>query len=138
VLSSCLIITNLLQIDPFSITDEACLLRTISLATGTRTHHFRAAVRLRDRRCVITKKEAVSADLDDWTGFQAAHIFPLAYQSTWNDGDFGRWITIPPESEGDGMINSVQNGLLLRDDMHSLFDNYSFAINPDVRLLLKL
>lgn len=31
-----------------------------------------------------------------------------------------------------GTINSVQNGLLLRSDIHQLFDFYDFSINPDV------
>jgi HNH endonuclease len=35
--------------------------------------------------------------------------------------------------QGDN-INSVQNGLLLTNTIHSLFDNYSFSINPDVRI----
>lgn len=29
-------------------------------------------------------------------------------------------------------INSVQNGLLLRSDIHQLFDNYIVSVNPDV------
>jgi len=29
-------------------------------------------------------------------------------------------------------INSIQNGLLLRSDVHALFDAYLVAINPDV------
>jgi hypothetical protein len=29
-------------------------------------------------------------------------------------------------------INSIQNGLLLKSDVHGLFDTYLLAINPDV------
>jgi hypothetical protein len=29
-------------------------------------------------------------------------------------------------------INSVRNGLLLRTDVHALFDAYLLAVNPDV------
>ena len=29
-------------------------------------------------------------------------------------------------------MNSVQNGITLRADMHTLFDHYAFSINPDV------
>jgi hypothetical protein len=43
-----------------------------------------------------------------------------------------RWISIPPETEAAGTINSVQNGMLLKSDLHQLFDNYAFSINPDV------
>lgn len=33
---------------------------------------------------------------------------------------------------GESGINSVQNGILLRADVHELFDTYRIAINPDV------
>jgi HNH endonuclease len=72
----------------------------------------------------------VNADLEDWTGFEVAHVFPLAYEGHWAEQGYSRWITIPPESGG--MINSVQNGLLLRSDIHQLFDSYNLSINPDV------
>lgn len=100
------------------------------MATGTRTAAFRNAVRARDGRCVVSKKVAKSAQYGRWRGFEAAHIFPLAYEDHWNQHNFTRWITIPPVTGG--FINSVQNGLLLRNDIHNLFDNYVFSINPDV------
>jgi hypothetical protein len=75
---------------------------------------------------------ALSADHGFWTGFEAAHIFPLAYEQYWNDYAYSRWITVPATSGGS--INSVQNGMLLRDDIHTFFDSYIIAINPDVRM----
>ncbi|KAF1816448.1 hypothetical protein P152DRAFT_464000 [Eremomyces bilateralis CBS 781.70] len=42
---------------------------------------------------------------------------------------YDRGITIPPE-KGEA-INSVQNGLLLRTDIHELFDMFNISINPD-------
>jgi hypothetical protein len=65
-----------------------------------------------------------------WFGFEAAHIFPLAYEGHWMQFNYGRWISLPPERGG--TINSVQNGILLRNDMHNLFDGYAFSINPEV------
>lgn len=65
-----------------------------------------------------------------WTGFEAAHIFPLGYEGHWTENDFGRWITIPSAS-GES-INSIQNGMLLDATIHALFDNYDISINPDV------
>ena len=65
-----------------------------------------------------------------YRGFQAAHVFPLAYESTWIGQDYGRWIT--EVSTKGGSINSVQNGLLLSSEVHQLFDDYSLSINPDV------
>ncbi|TAQ84706.1 hypothetical protein B7494_g6967 [Chlorociboria aeruginascens] len=112
-----------------SINNEQTLLRTISLNTGIRVQAFRDAVRARDKRCVITGKKAAYAEYGEWAGFEAAHIFPLAYEQHWTEFNYNRWISITP-SQGE-TINSVQNGLLLRGDIHQLFDIYYFSINPD-------
>jgi hypothetical protein len=117
-----------------TVSDVRCLVRTISVSGGTRVRSFRDEVRERDRRCAITGKEAVNADLGSWSGFEAAHIFPLAYEEHWTANGFGRYITIDPPAGGS--INSVQNGLLLRADIHAMFDGYQVSINPDVRYFL--
>jgi hypothetical protein len=75
---------------------------------------------------------ALDADHGFWMGFEAAHIFPLAYEQHWNDYAYSRWITVPATSGGS--INSVQNGVLLDNTIHTLFDSYIIAINPDVRM----
>jgi hypothetical protein len=106
--------------------------RTSSRQTGTRVHEFSEAVRQRDRRCVVSGKRAVHAWRGGWFGFEAAHIFPLAYEGHWKQYNYSRWITIPPERASAGTINSIQNGLLLKSDLHKLFDAYAFSINPDV------
>lgn len=67
-------------------------------------------------------------------GFEAAHVFPLAYRGYWDEHNFGRWIT----TGTDDTINSVQNGILLRSDIHTFFNNYLFSINPDVKTMLSL
>jgi hypothetical protein len=107
----------------------------MSRQTGIRTQSFCNAVRSRDGQCVITGKEAPDAANDNWNGLQAAHIFPLGYLDHWKESNFPNLITIPPASEKVGSINSVQNGLLLRNDIHNHFDCYDFSINPDVCLL---
>ncbi|KAF1808661.1 hypothetical protein P152DRAFT_462221 [Eremomyces bilateralis CBS 781.70] len=114
---------------PFSVNNEPWLLRTISHSTGTRTDSFRNAIRSRDRRCVISGQKAVGAYRNNWRGFEAAHVFPLAYEGDWTQHGYDRWITIPPEKGG--TINSVQNGMLLRTDIHQLFDSYDLSIDPD-------
>jgi len=124
----------LIPIGSITVNNEPWLVRTISVASGTRVAVFRDAVRERDRRCVVTGEPALRADHGIWRGFEAAHIFPLAYEGHWNKENYGRWITIPPATESTGTINSVQNGMLLRADIHSLFDNYDISINPDVRM----
>ncbi len=120
-------LANLLA-DPVHISDETPLTRMISQQTGTRTQAFCDAVRLRDQRCVITGTEYF--DDDNWTGFEAAHIFPLAHEQHWKNSNDDHWISIIPDIGGS--INSVQNGILLRSDIHQLFDMYWFSINPDV------
>lgn len=72
----------------------------------------------------------------DSTGFQAAHIFPLAHMHHWSTNDYDRWITIQPKTGGP--INSVQNGMLLLAHMRIRFDSYLLSINPDVSLLLMI
>lgn len=108
--------------------NEPVLVRTISLSGATCHDSFRKAVRARDGKCVVTKQVAADADRDIWWGFHAAHLFPLAYHVHWKDENYSRWIT----TDALDPINSVQNGILLRSDIHQLFDNYAFSINPDV------
>jgi len=105
-------------------------MRTISHTTGTRVQSFCDAVRQRDGRCVISGEVVVGAQFDVWDGFDAAHIFPIAYEGPWKDHGYDRWITI--QHDKGGTINSVQNGMLLRSDIHQLFDSYSLSVNPDV------
>ncbi|RPB04293.1 hypothetical protein L873DRAFT_1833304 [Choiromyces venosus 120613-1] len=109
-----------------TLTNEVPLLRTISLQSGTRTASFRDEVRERDGACVFTGHRS-----GRWKGLQAAHIFPLAYEGYWKDNGYGRWITLPPTNDSDGLINSVQNGILLDSTMHGFFDSYDLTINPD-------
>lgn len=121
---------GLQSIGSFTVSSEPFLTRTISLSTGSRFQSFRDEIRRRDGRCVITGKIALGAYRNHWKGFEAAHIFPLAYQGHWVQHNFARWITIPA-ANGE-TINSKQNGLLLRADIHRLFDNYDISIHPDV------
>ncbi|KAG0638810.1 hypothetical protein HOY80DRAFT_1137223 [Tuber brumale] len=114
-----------------SVTDEVPLTRTASLPSGTRTASFRDAVLQRDQRCVITGMPAVLAHIGRSRGFEATHIFPLAYEREWNDCNYHRLITIPPTNESHGSINSVQNGILLTSNMYQFFASYDLAINPD-------
>ncbi|MCJ1363215.1 hypothetical protein MMC16_002322 [Acarospora aff. strigata] len=114
---------------PIEIINEGPLLRTISSSTGTRNHAFRDAVRARDGECIVTGTRPVNPAGGFWQPVQAAHIFPLAYEHDWLQHGHERWIT-KPASKG-GSINSVQNGILLRADLHQFFDTYLFSINPN-------
>jgi HNH endonuclease len=56
--------------------------------------------------------------------------------SQWHSGQWSQMIEDDqPESDiGDSKIHSIQNGLLLLQTVHSCFDKYMIAINPDVRV----
>ena len=99
----------------------------MTMATGTPTATFCDAVRARDGGCVITGLVAAMAVYGSWLGFDATHIFPLGHEGHWIENNYDPGIT-------GGSINSVQNGLLLRSDIHAHFISYNFSINPDVRL----
>lgn len=112
-------------------TTESPFTRMMSFQTGTRIAEFRRKVQKRDGRCVVTKEENPNKEFDVWAGFEAAHIFPLAYEQQWNTQGWSEQITILPSRQSYGTINSVQNGLLLENAIHLLFDIYHFSINPD-------
>jgi hypothetical protein len=103
-----------------------------SSQTGPRVQAFCDSVQKRDRRCVTTKVENIAAEVDEWYGFEAAHIFPLAYEGQWGIDNFERCITI--HTNTGGSIYSVQNKMLLRSDVHQGFDWYRFSTNPNVYL----
>jgi len=80
--------------------------------------------------------EAVAEDY--WSGFEAAHIFPLESESYWNEANYDRWITDMDDMTGVSRINSCQNGFLLRGDIHTDFNNYLVSVNPDVNELRQI
>jgi hypothetical protein len=69
---------------------------------------------------------------NDWTGFHAAHVFPLEKESLFLSLHYERHV------EGDTMekphqpIDSCKNGVLIKADLHLAFDKYLISINPDV------
>ncbi|KKA22659.1 hypothetical protein T310_3341 [Rasamsonia emersonii CBS 393.64] len=109
------------------INDEHFYPRTLSLSSTNRETAFRDQVRQRDRRCVITGDENYEAVDNRWAGFEVAHIFPLALDQIFVDHGYAHFMTHnhPPG------VNSPQNGLLLRSDIHKLWDDYSIAVNPN-------
>ncbi|AEO64299.1 uncharacterized protein THITE_2110303 [Thermothielavioides terrestris NRRL 8126] len=115
--------------DKVEVNNEAVYTRACSISGGERVKSFREQVQARDGGCVVSKERNPTSAIGLWRGFEAAHIFPLAFESQWVQLNYGRWITIDPPQGG--KINSVQNGILLRTDLHQLFDDYEFSINPD-------
>ncbi|KAG0633967.1 hypothetical protein HOY80DRAFT_1061874 [Tuber brumale] len=101
------------------------------VTAGSTTVTDEAALPHLDWLYIITARPAQLAHLGSWDTFKATHIFPMAYKEFWNDCKYSHWITIPPANESDGTMNSVQNGILLAGDIHSLFNSYKLTINPD-------
>ncbi|KAK9385248.1 hypothetical protein V1515DRAFT_617505 [Lipomyces mesembrius] len=95
---------------------------TSSLSSSGRVKSFPAAVRERDRRCVITGVAMTQRELGQqrWTRYEAAHIFP--------NYNFRELVVL---DECDGSVNSPQNGLLLQSHVHAMFDQYEISINPN-------
>ncbi|OGM49238.1 hypothetical protein ABOM_004136 [Aspergillus bombycis] len=108
-------------------TDDRYYPRTLSISPSTREEAFRDQVRARDGRCVITGQVNRQAHVGIWTRYQAAHIFPLSLDGIFQSHGFANIITHNYPSG----INSPQNGLLLRSDIHDLWDHYSIAVNPN-------
>jgi hypothetical protein len=73
-----------------SVNDEPWLTRTISHATGTHVQSFCDTIRARDGRCAISGGVVVRGHTDRWSGFEAAHIFPLAYEDHWIQHGYDR------------------------------------------------
>ncbi|GFF71734.1 hypothetical protein IFM47457_02965 [Aspergillus lentulus] len=59
------------------LTDETPVLRICSHSDSGRETSFRDGVRARDKMCVLSGRKTMAPNLHDWTGFEAAHIFPL-------------------------------------------------------------
>ncbi|RWQ92055.1 HNH endonuclease-domain-containing protein [Paecilomyces variotii] len=110
-----------------SVSNERYFPRTMSLESTASTERFRDQVRHRDRRCVITHNRALDAPYDSWTGFQAAHIYPRSLSELFTVHGFANKLTYDISED----VNSPQNGILLRQDIHALWDSYEIAVNPN-------
>ncbi|KAF8465989.1 hypothetical protein BDZ91DRAFT_849115 [Kalaharituber pfeilii] len=91
---------------------------------------FPDGIRARDGKCVISGIVNRRAPYS-WSLFEAAYIFPLEKENLWIQWGFGRWITDMEGTVGISKINSLQNGMLLRRDIHGDFDQYFVSVNPD-------
>src|SRR5690606_6592432 len=103
---------------PIELNNEPWLPRPITTSNSGREDSFRDSVRSRDGKCVVTG--IANRRSANWSGFETAHVFPLGSESYWREHNFGLWITDPNAPMGgfDSKINSVQNGFLLRSDVH--------------------
>ena len=74
----------------------------------------------------------------DFTGLDAAHIFPVANEDEWVNEGYARFVRddAAPEDVSLTKINSAQNGLLMRRDVHALWVVWGMGINVDVCMFL--
>ncbi|KAF9504429.1 hypothetical protein BS47DRAFT_1490174 [Hydnum rufescens UP504] len=117
-----------------------------SSSVARRDPSFRRDVRQRDGHCRLsgTAPGCATDNLGqiahiNYTGFQAAHIFPLAFahrddgppdEETHFEAFRGCWASnsnITPQN-AQGIADTPANGILLRADLHLFFDAYQFAL----------
>ncbi|KAG5635689.1 hypothetical protein H0H81_010407 [Sphagnurus paluster] len=103
---------------------------TKSEESGTRLASVREKGRIRDLRCVLTNIEApLTMRGRDFTGLEAAHIYPLyaVNKRDWMEGlqKISRWLVETWEAADD-----VRNVVIMRVDIHRLYDAHKFGILP--------
>jgi len=90
----------------------------------------RLDVRMRDKCCLITGQAAVKrARGGNFTGLEVAHLFPLmgVGDITWtNDMAADAQAEVRTRERAD----TPQNAILLRADIHTLFDDYQWSLWP--------
>ncbi|KAG7098207.1 hypothetical protein E1B28_000175 [Marasmius oreades] len=97
--------------------------------TATRSDTTRKAVRERDSICRVTGAPVLPRMRGtNYTGFEVAHIFPLAWALQDHAPKFPSpiqpYLTIPK------LADKPPNAFLLRADIHSQFDEYQFSAKP--------
>jgi len=115
------------------VTNEPWIPRSISNSATASDSTFCHEVRNRDRRCVISGliNPAAHIQANNWSGFQAAHIFPPEHESLFTRCGYRQWITNIDDTLGTAPIDSCQNGLMLLNSIHTKFDQYLISVNPD-------
>ncbi|KAF8522971.1 hypothetical protein BU17DRAFT_44259, partial [Hysterangium stoloniferum] len=94
----------------------------------------RIAVRMRDKCCLVTGQAAVKrARGGNFTGLEVAHIYPLMSFILLTSHMQRRWIEILSTSARAQVLtrqtaDRPHNAMLLRADIHSLFDDYQWSI----------
>ncbi|KAF8534664.1 hypothetical protein BDD12DRAFT_988700 [Trichophaea hybrida] len=99
------------------VSDEPWVHRIISHNVSGRENAFRDGIRARDGRCIISGVVNLSA--------------PMQKESLWVQFNYGHWMTDMDDINGVSKINPLQNGFLLNEHIHSLFDQYLLSLNPD-------
>ncbi|KAF9223221.1 hypothetical protein BS17DRAFT_754125 [Gyrodon lividus] len=96
--------------------------------TPAREAHYRNRGRARDGKCLIT-----GLLTQTYSRLRIVHIFPRAHDAEWIRKGFPNKITdVADEASMGGAIkiDSVQNVITLRSDLHDAWDNYEFGVDP--------
>lgn len=88
-------------------------------------------MRERDNRCCISGVRVVE---DLFAPFRASHIHPIAHSDVWNRLNLSAYVIddAPEKEQGESKINSVQNVLLLKSNLHDLWDLYLYGVDVNV------
>jgi len=115
------------------VSDELWVPRTISHKISGREDSFCHEIRDRDRKCLISRTSILEIHIqaNNWTTFEAPHIFPPEDKRLWIQYNYGRRITDMDDAIESSKLNSPQNGFLLRIEVHKMFDQYLISVNPD-------
>ncbi|KAG0124868.1 hypothetical protein HOY82DRAFT_633119 [Tuber indicum] len=115
------------------ISDEPWVHRLISHKIASGENSFRDDIRNGVRKCVISGISIPKMHIqsNNWTTFEATHIFPPEHSSLWIQYDYGRWIAGKDDANESSKIHSPQNGFLLRLDVQQMFDRCLVSVNPD-------
>ena len=70
----------------------------------------------------------LGAQYDRWHGFEAAHIFPLAYEQYWNNQGYSRWLSIILDIGG---IRLYTLALIVKGSLESILINDFLMIRKD-------
>ena len=106
------------------VSNERWIPRLVSHEICGRESSFRDGIRDRDRKSDIsgTSIAEIHIPTNNWTTFEAAHIFPAENERLWIQYNYGRGITDMDDAIESSKINSPQNGLLLMSDVQKMFD----------------
>ncbi|CUS15892.1 unnamed protein product, partial [Tuber aestivum] len=115
------------------VSDEPWTPRLIAPEVTGRDSSFLNIVWNRDRKCVISRISIPETSIrsNNWTTFEATHIFPPEHEPLWIQNNYGRWMVHKDDATESSKIGLPQNGFLLRSHLRQLFDAYLISINPD-------
>lgn len=91
--------------------------------------HYRTRARARDGKCLITDLKTQT-----YSRLKVAHIFPRAHDKERIRKGYQNKITDTADVStigGPTKIDSVQNVITLRSDLHDAWVNYEFGVDPD-------